>query len=444
MNKIKEYRKRRYARLMVRADAADDDEDRWITTENGHKVHLNEEGVPDKGNPHVIEAMTAEKTSKGHKVTMNEKAGSIFEKYKDNPTLFGESWSDQERIKKDFAEELKKSGGIVKPNDYGGYTAIIPEASYAENVSVNGILQQSRFASVPIEDYIDACKKAGVQPQLHRSPDEWGEYDLMTPSGKSITDGTPVYGVYGKEQALSNEELLSYSGFDRRVNPEGYEQSEKAAQQAIDGMTDQEKNAIHQYTKQWGPGTYMTVNKYLATGEGDDKTAKAAELVTSALDHDIGVDCIVSRGDDMIYGTGNDTAIEKLVQKVARGNFTSAKKLRDALVGITVDVPTALSTSPGDSLQGFNQRPVQFIFKTPSNAKGVRIDRLSAFGGGRSEAEKKLAATGLFGAVSTESEVLFRPGLRYSIDDVNFVFSRDKKKKSGQVVITATILGGNE
>lgn len=30
---------------------------RWITTENGHKVHLNEEGEPDKGNPHVVNAM---------------------------------------------------------------------------------------------------------------------------------------------------------------------------------------------------------------------------------------------------------------------------------------------------------------------------------------------------------------------------------------------------
>lgn len=444
MNKVKEYRKRRYVRLMARADAADDDEGQWITTENGHKVHLNEEGVPNKGNPYVIEAMTAEKTSKGHKATMNEKARSIFEKYKDNPVMFGESWSDQERIKKDFAEELKKSGVIVKSDDYGGYTAIIPEATYEENVSVNGILQQSTFASVSIEDYIDACKKAGVQPQLHRSSDEWDKYSLMTSSGKSLTDGTPVYGAYNKEQALSSEELLEYSGFDKRINPEGYERSEKAAKRAIEGMTDQEKAAINNYTKQYGPGTYMTVNKYLATGEGDEKIAKAAELVTSALDHDIGVDCIVSRGDDMIYGTGNDAAIEKLVQKVSRGNFTSAKKLKDALVGKKVDVPTALSTSPGDTLQGYNQRPVQFVFKTPSSAKGVRIDRLSAFGGGRSEVEKKLAATGLFGAVSTESEVLFRPGLRYSIDDVNFVFTRDKKKKSGQVVITATILGGTE
>lgn len=37
---------------------ADDDEGRWVTTEGGKHIHLNEEGEPDKGNPHVIAAMT--------------------------------------------------------------------------------------------------------------------------------------------------------------------------------------------------------------------------------------------------------------------------------------------------------------------------------------------------------------------------------------------------
>ena len=35
----------------------EDDEGRWITTENNHKVHLNEEGKPDKGNPNVVSVM---------------------------------------------------------------------------------------------------------------------------------------------------------------------------------------------------------------------------------------------------------------------------------------------------------------------------------------------------------------------------------------------------
>ena len=36
----------------------DDDDGQWIPTENGHHVHLNSEGVPDKGNSHVLAAMS--------------------------------------------------------------------------------------------------------------------------------------------------------------------------------------------------------------------------------------------------------------------------------------------------------------------------------------------------------------------------------------------------
>ncbi|MBO6267724.1 MAG: hypothetical protein J6N19_01100, partial [Clostridium sp.] len=42
-----------------RHDAADDD-GRWVTTENDHHVHINEEGVPDKGNPYVLATMRGE------------------------------------------------------------------------------------------------------------------------------------------------------------------------------------------------------------------------------------------------------------------------------------------------------------------------------------------------------------------------------------------------
>lgn len=51
---IKRYRARKKARLTERYRADEtEDEGRWITTDNGHKVHLNEIGEPDKGNPHV-------------------------------------------------------------------------------------------------------------------------------------------------------------------------------------------------------------------------------------------------------------------------------------------------------------------------------------------------------------------------------------------------------
>ena len=51
---VRLFRERRQARL-----DAKEEEGRWVTTENDHKIHINEEGVPDKGNPHVIKAMTS-------------------------------------------------------------------------------------------------------------------------------------------------------------------------------------------------------------------------------------------------------------------------------------------------------------------------------------------------------------------------------------------------
>ena len=48
------YRARRQKRL------DDKEEGRWVTTENDNRVHINEQGVPDKGNPYVLAAMRGE------------------------------------------------------------------------------------------------------------------------------------------------------------------------------------------------------------------------------------------------------------------------------------------------------------------------------------------------------------------------------------------------
>ena len=72
MSKVKDYKTRRYKRLLARLDAAEpvgghyDDEGRWITTEEGHHVHLNKSGKPDKGNPHVVSKMTTGKNLSDH------------------------------------------------------------------------------------------------------------------------------------------------------------------------------------------------------------------------------------------------------------------------------------------------------------------------------------------------------------------------------------------
>ena len=50
---VRNYKYRRATRLRSRYDS--DDGGKWVTTKKKHRVHLNEEGMPDKGNPHVID-----------------------------------------------------------------------------------------------------------------------------------------------------------------------------------------------------------------------------------------------------------------------------------------------------------------------------------------------------------------------------------------------------
>ena len=54
---------------MVRADADDDEDGHWVTTENKHKLFINGEGEPTKGNPHVLAAARGEKGPKKNKTS---------------------------------------------------------------------------------------------------------------------------------------------------------------------------------------------------------------------------------------------------------------------------------------------------------------------------------------------------------------------------------------
>lgn len=44
-------------RHLLRRVRYDEDEGRWVTTENDHKIHINEKGEIDKGNPYVLKAI---------------------------------------------------------------------------------------------------------------------------------------------------------------------------------------------------------------------------------------------------------------------------------------------------------------------------------------------------------------------------------------------------
>lgn len=377
---------------------------------------------------------------------LDEKTREQVEQLAQNPMGFGMGYDAKRKRNRDAYEALRASGAecsIVERDGYTYYHAIHPKLSYEENSMIDHGLNGFN-AVCTRKAYIEACEKAGEKPRFHFEPEEVDKWDLATPKGKIQSDGTPVYYSLDHSKVLSDSELAEYSGFDDDLNPEGYQKSNSAAAKAKEAMSQEQISALNGYTKQYGPGTYDKVNRYLSTGDGDDATKKAAALVTSATDHPIGVDCLTSRGTNELHDVPDSDAAMKIVEQISKGNYTKAGKLKEMLEGKAVTNPAAMSTSPGGPTSKYGTLPIQYIFKTPANAKAVDITSISAFGGGRSEVEKKLAATGLFGSVEHESEVLFHPGTKYRIDRVDFSFSRDGKKKRGQVFITATILTGNE
>lgn len=55
----------------------DDDAGQWVTTENGHHVHIGENGEPDKGNKHVIASMSGIANTKQNEGKASSKGGNV-------------------------------------------------------------------------------------------------------------------------------------------------------------------------------------------------------------------------------------------------------------------------------------------------------------------------------------------------------------------------------
>lgn len=377
---------------------------------------------------------------------LSDEGMSVIKDHLTNPDHFGQSDEQRDANRQKLIRALSDIGVSVEHDeDYDTYSAVCADMSYEENVALNHALNQSRFlCGIDREKYVQTCREEGKPIRLHEKPTEVYDGWLWSKSGKRQTDGTPVYRDMTKEQILSDDDIVKYSGMDLELNPDEKTKAEKARDAAISSMNDAERATLRGYTKQWHGANYQAINGYLVTGEGTEQAKAAAETIKTALDHPIGVDCITCRGDSEIYGTGKDEAVNKLVKKIERGDYSAAKKLQDMLTGQTVTNKAAMSTSPNDPTSGYGQRPVQYIFRTPKEAKAVDITSISSFGGGRSEVENKLAATGLFGNVEYESEVLFKPGTQYKVSEVKYSMSIDRKgKKRGQVFIIADILIGN-
>lgn len=360
----------------------------------------------------------------------SDKTKELINKRKDNVMGFGMSDEQKSEERSEFVKQLEKDGAKVEyDQEYDTYKVFDPELSYRENSDVSYYANfGSRAGTMGRDEYIRACKEAGVDPKLHENKEEIPEAYLKK------TDGTPVYSNLNKNSVLTDEEISEYSGTDRDLNPEGKSRFEEATRSAIDGMTKEQVSALNGYTSQYGVN-YQRVNEYLnGTRTNDEEAKKAAEAITEALDHEVGVPLLAYRGEQDLSHISDNPKVKTMLNKVARGDFSSAEKLKEDLEGREVTSPVVTSTSLYSSLEGFDKLPVQIIYKVPETAKAVDITNLSAYGGGISS-----AAAIFGGAMSYETELAFKPGMSYKIERVDFSLTQNGKKQVGQVFITASV-----
>ena len=359
----------------------------------------------------------------------SEKTKKLIEKRKANLYGNGLDSSGKSAERKEFVDQLVKDGVKVTYNaELDTYKMLDPHLSIEENNQLSALANWGYSDRTSDEEYIQACKDAGVTPRFHESKEEVGSWALKD------TDGTPVYKDLRTKQVLTDEEIAKYSGTDSSMNPDGAKKFEQSTLQAIEKLTPEETKAIRDYTSQYGVN-YMSINQYLNGTNPDDERAKEkAELITKALDKELGTDITVFRSESDLSHITSNSKVKAMLNKVKRGDFSSASKLKEELEGKEVTYPTVTSTSLNGSAAGFDQLPVQIIFKAPASAKGLDISAVSAYGGDRDEFSKAFG-----NSMSMESEVAFKPGMTYKIDRVDFNWKTGGKKPSGQVFITATI-----
>nr|DAV53536.1 MAG TPA: PORTAL PROTEIN [Caudoviricetes sp.] len=193
----------------------------------------------------------------------------------------------------------------------------------------------------------------------------------------------------------------------------------KSSKEAIEKMTPAQRNALTDYTSEYGNGSYHEVNGYLrGTGFGTpskETVAKAEEIKTALKNAKLGSETYLYRGADVdMFGDAKlqraITRIANMVNKSKKNALkTDPQKDIDLIakqVGTTFVDKGVMSTSPHGGAFMSN-RPVKITVRTSKNDSAVSINELSKY----SKDEFK----GVFGTKIMESEVVYAPGSKFKI-----------------------------
>lgn len=122
---IKKYQMRREERLKSRGYRTDEDDGQWVTTENGRRIHLNEEGAVDKGNQFVTAVMGKPKNSSIPKKSIEIKQNTPFKIDYKNRVDLGKavaSREDKDVVFGGFYKVDGGSGGVKSATFFNPYT----------------------------------------------------------------------------------------------------------------------------------------------------------------------------------------------------------------------------------------------------------------------------------------------------------------------------------
>lgn len=237
-----------------------------------------------------------------------------------------------------------------------------------------------------------------------------------------------------KELGLTDKDVESFIGiYD--INHDGYLElkdsfadsldfsknkniPEEVTNKNIERMSEPEREAIHEYTGEYGDGSYNSVNKYFRTGEGGDSVKKKADLISSALDKsNVGQDTQLYRGisPETIGGPKLATTLRQLNTAVKRGNIKDATKIlqnTSELIGKTFEDKAPMSTSATFDSK-YTKRGVLLAINAKKDTKGSDIYKLSKYGGDKDIISKKFGSS-----VNDEREILLAPNTKLKFTNV--------------------------
>lgn len=296
-------------------------------------------------------------------------------------------------------------GGTLHPNCSCGYKLVFKNAQGEFVKTLNGGSGSGNFGHSGRPGLVGGSGNGSGLARLTTS--EWSE-------------------KMNRGELRESVSLLDETNFDYVIVPrlermdiinEGEGISEENTKKNLDRMTSEEREALVNYTSEYNAGNSSEVNHYLRTGEGNESTKKAAELVSSALDKcSLGEDTVCFRGvEPKVLGPEAEKLGKQIRSAVKNGSskqFKSMEQRLASLKGMEIQDKGCLSTSKFYDSK-YSNLGMTMVIRAKKNDKACDIHSLSRYGQNRDQYSTMFG----YSSSTMETEVLFAPNTKLKVKD---------------------------